>query len=175
MSVVLDASALIAMLKGEKGATILAQDTMPGARFFPEARLNFAENLLARNDAQEAIVFRGEDKSAQRLTFAVSDNGVPEEAMVSERRYYPERDTVTTEAGIRMGFLSNLHLTSGEDNGTGKGAGKDKGTGRAAQTKGKGKSWWSIYLQVKTARMHALMLEDELQKIEDEMEAMPYI
>ena len=63
----------------------------------------------------------------------------------------------------------------GEDNGTGNGAGKDKGTGRAAQTKGKGKSWWSIYLQVKTARMHALMLEDELQKIEDEMEAMPYI
>ena len=63
----------------------------------------------------------------------------------------------------------------GEDNGTGKGAGKDKGTGRAVQTKGKGKSWWSIYLQVKTARTHALMLEDELQKIEDELEAMPYI
>ena len=63
----------------------------------------------------------------------------------------------------------------GEDNGTGKGAGKDKGTGRAAQTKGKGKSWWSVYLQVQTARTHALMLEDELQKIEDEMEAMPYI
>jgi hypothetical protein len=63
----------------------------------------------------------------------------------------------------------------GEDKGTGKGAGKDKGTGRATQTKGKGKSWWSVYLQVKTARTHALMLEDELQKIEDELEAMPYI
>ena len=64
----------------------------------------------------------------------------------------------------------------GKDNDdTGKGAGKDKGTGRDAQTKGKGKNWWSIYLQVKTARTHALMLEDELQTIEDELEAMPYI
>ena len=63
----------------------------------------------------------------------------------------------------------------GEDKGTGKGAGKDKGTGRAAQTKGQGKSWWSVYLKVKTARMHALMLEDELQVIEDEMEAMPFL
>jgi cytochrome c-type biogenesis protein CcmF len=62
---------------------------------------------------------KGANYDAQRLTFAVSDNGAPEEAMVSERRYYPERDTVTTEAGIRMGFLSNLHLTAGEDNGTG--------------------------------------------------------
>ena len=61
----------------------------------------------------------------------------------------------------------------GKDNDdTGKGAGKDKGTGRAAQTKGKGKSWWSVYLLVKTARTHALSLEDELQKIEDELEAM---
>ena len=36
---------------------------MPGARFFPDARLNFAENLLRRNDDGDAIVFRGEDKA----------------------------------------------------------------------------------------------------------------
>jgi acetoacetyl-CoA synthetase len=56
---------------GEKGARTLADgDKMPGAQFFPDARLNFAENLLRRADCQEAIVFRGEDKAATRLSFA---------------------------------------------------------------------------------------------------------
>jgi cytochrome c-type biogenesis protein CcmF len=62
---------------------------------------------------------KGANYEAQRLTFAVANDGTLEEAMVSERRYYPERDTVTTEAGIRIGLLSNLHLTAGEDDGTG--------------------------------------------------------
>ena len=33
---------------------------MPGARFFPQARLNFAENLLRYDDEQPALVFRNE-------------------------------------------------------------------------------------------------------------------
>jgi putative ribosome biogenesis GTPase RsgA len=33
---------------------------MPGARWFPQARLNFAENLLQRRDDATAIVFWGE-------------------------------------------------------------------------------------------------------------------
>lgn len=33
---------------------------MPGVRFFPEARLNFAENLLRYADEQPALVFRNE-------------------------------------------------------------------------------------------------------------------
>ena len=41
---------------------------IPGARFFPDARLNFAENLLKRRDDEEAIVFRGEDKVEKRVT-----------------------------------------------------------------------------------------------------------
>ena len=42
--------------------TVLENPTvMPGARWFPEARLNFAENLLRRRDGTPAIVFRGED------------------------------------------------------------------------------------------------------------------
>src|SRR5256886_5464171 len=41
---------------------------MPGARWYPEARLNFAENLLRRRDASTAIVFWGEDKVRRRLT-----------------------------------------------------------------------------------------------------------
>ncbi|CAA7625013.1 Acetyl-coenzyme A synthetase 1 [Candidatus Terasakiella magnetica] len=43
---------------------------MPGAVWFPEARLNFAENLLRRNDEADALVFWGEDKVKRRLSFA---------------------------------------------------------------------------------------------------------
>src|ERR1051325_7946726 len=42
---------------------------MPGARFFPEARLNFAENLLRRSDGGDAIVFRGESGATRRLSW----------------------------------------------------------------------------------------------------------
>ena len=37
-------------------------EKMPGAAFFPDARLNFAENLLKKTGLADAIVFRGEDK-----------------------------------------------------------------------------------------------------------------
>ena len=40
---------------------------MPGARFFPDARLNFAENLLRRQDDDVVIVFSGEDQVRRRL------------------------------------------------------------------------------------------------------------
>ena len=47
---------------GDKGERLLVDgDRMPGARFFPDARLNFAENLLRRRDDDPAIIFRGED------------------------------------------------------------------------------------------------------------------
>ena len=54
---------------GRKGDVVLENgDAMPGARFFPEARLNFAENLLRDGGAAEALVFRAEDKVVRRLT-----------------------------------------------------------------------------------------------------------
>ncbi len=58
---------------GDKGERRLVDgDRMPGARFFPDAKLNFAENLLARAGAPEddAIVFRAEDKAGGRLSWA---------------------------------------------------------------------------------------------------------
>ncbi len=55
---------------GEKGERALVDgERMPGARFFPDARLNFAENLLRRNDEGDAIVFRGEDRAQRRLSW----------------------------------------------------------------------------------------------------------
>ncbi|WP_159946640.1 acetoacetate--CoA ligase [Rhizobium sp. 18065] len=65
-------------VKGDKGSIDLVDgDVMLKARFFPEARLNFAENLLARAGDGDALIFRGEDKvsqrwSWQRLTATVS-------------------------------------------------------------------------------------------------------
>ncbi len=54
---------------GDKGRTVLVDgDKMPGARWFPEARLNYAENLLQNRDAGEALVFWGEDKVKRRLS-----------------------------------------------------------------------------------------------------------
>ncbi len=56
---------------GDKGERLIAdRGKMPGARFLPDATLNFAENLLRRSDDGEAIVFRGEDKAQSRMTFA---------------------------------------------------------------------------------------------------------
>ena len=54
---------------GEKGTQIvLDADKMPGARWFSEARLNYAENLLQRRDDGEALVFWGEDKVKRRMS-----------------------------------------------------------------------------------------------------------
>ena len=48
---------------GEKGAAPFIEDgdRMPGARFFPRARLNYAENLLRLRGEAPAIIFRRED------------------------------------------------------------------------------------------------------------------
>ena len=45
-------------------------DKMPGAKWFPGARLNFAENLLRRRDTADALVFWGEDRVRRRLSYA---------------------------------------------------------------------------------------------------------
>ncbi|MEQ1774515.1 MAG: acetoacetate--CoA ligase [Burkholderiales bacterium] len=53
-----------------QGDTILIdRDRMPGARWFPEARLNFAENLLRRRDRSTAIVFWGEEQLKSRVSW----------------------------------------------------------------------------------------------------------
>jgi acetoacetyl-CoA synthetase len=55
-------------VRGEHGARALVDGgKMPGARFFPDGRLNFAENLLRRRDTGDAIVFWGEDKVKRRV------------------------------------------------------------------------------------------------------------
>ncbi len=56
-------------VRGVKGSRIIEDATrMPGARFFPDARLNFAENLLWRTDDRPALVFNGENRVHRSMT-----------------------------------------------------------------------------------------------------------
>jgi acetoacetyl-CoA synthetase len=54
-----------------KGSRVLIDgDRMPGARWYPDARLNFAENLLRQRDTGTALVFWGENRVKRRVTHA---------------------------------------------------------------------------------------------------------
>ena len=53
-----------------KGERVIADpDKLPGARFFPDARFNFADNLLRRRDGGDAIVFWGETEVRRRVSW----------------------------------------------------------------------------------------------------------
>ncbi len=98
-SLLWDYSGVVAETKGDR--VLVDADKMPGARFFPDARLNYAENLLRRRDDGTAIVFNGEGR-VQRT--------------VSYRELYDDVSRVTAAlraagigAGDRVaGYLPNL-------------------------------------------------------------------
>lgn len=59
------------VIAGERGEPVLINgDRMPGATWFPHAKLNFAENLLRRREDAEAIVFWNEAGRQSSLSFA---------------------------------------------------------------------------------------------------------
>ncbi len=56
--------------QGER--TLIDADRMPGAQYFPDANLNYAENLLkhaTRDKGADALVFWGEDKVRRRVSW----------------------------------------------------------------------------------------------------------
>jgi acetoacetyl-CoA synthetase len=54
-----------------KGGTVLVDgDRMPGAHWFPEARLNLGENLLRRGDRGDALVFWDERGPQRRVSYS---------------------------------------------------------------------------------------------------------
>lgn len=58
------------VIASERGERVLVDgDRMPGAKWFPDARLNFAENLLSRRDDAPAIVFWNELGRQNQLSF----------------------------------------------------------------------------------------------------------
>jgi acetoacetyl-CoA synthetase len=59
------------VIASKKGATVLVDgERMPGAKWFPEARLNYAENLLRRGDRGDAFVFWDETGFRRRLSYS---------------------------------------------------------------------------------------------------------
>ncbi|MEK9673326.1 MAG: acetoacetate--CoA ligase [Rhodospirillaceae bacterium] len=62
-----DYTGVIGSAWGDK--VLVDGDKMPGAKWFPCARVNYAENLLRRRDDGEAIVFYGETGVTRRFTF----------------------------------------------------------------------------------------------------------
>jgi len=90
------------VIAGRRGETVLQNGgQMPGARFFPDASLNFAENMLRRRDDAPAAIFRGEGGVTRTLSHrALYD-------LVS--RIGQALDAAGIEEGDRVaGFLPNL-------------------------------------------------------------------
>ena len=55
---------------GKKGERVLIDgEKMPGASWFPDAELNFAENLLRYRDAQAALVFTNEHGARTEISY----------------------------------------------------------------------------------------------------------
>ncbi|WP_353057053.1 AMP-binding protein [Microbulbifer sp. VAAF005] len=57
------------VIAADKGDETLGNDSMPGAQWFPQARLNFAENLLRYRDDKAALVERLENGSRRELSY----------------------------------------------------------------------------------------------------------
>ncbi len=55
--------------RGERSGSAGAETAFSEVRFLPDARLNFAENLLRRNGPETAIVFVGETGERRELSF----------------------------------------------------------------------------------------------------------
>ncbi len=89
-----------------RGTRVLVDgDKMPGAAFFPDARLSFAENLLRRRDDADAMVFRGENQVRRRLDYVQVYDQVSRLAQALEAAGVGAGDRVA-------GFLPNLPETA---------------------------------------------------------------
>src|SRR5688500_9044302 len=94
-----DFCGVVAETKG--GRALADSDKMPGARFFPHARLNFAENLLRTRGSGDAILFRGEDKVRRRLSW--------DELHAEVSRLQQALDAAGVKPGDRVaGFVANM-------------------------------------------------------------------
>ncbi|MFZ5592174.1 MAG: acetoacetate--CoA ligase, partial [Bacillota bacterium] len=79
-------------------------DKMPGARWFLDARLNFAQNLLRYRDEQTALIFQGEGRPAEKISYAGLHNLVSRTARALEALGVKQGDRV-------VGFMPNMIKT----------------------------------------------------------------
>jgi len=89
---------------GELEPVLEHPEAMPGARFYPRARLNFAENLLRHRDAHPALIFRNEWGHARELSYA--------ELAVQVGRFAQALRAAGVRAGDRVaGLMPNMPET----------------------------------------------------------------
>ncbi|MFC1750752.1 acetoacetate--CoA ligase [Pseudomonadota bacterium] len=86
-------------------STVLAdKEKMPGAKWFQGARLNFAENLLYRNDDKAAIIFWGEDRYKREISYKELNSSVAQLAAAM-------RDLGITTGDRVAAFMPNMPET----------------------------------------------------------------
>ena len=90
---------------GAPGTTALENpDQMPGARWFPDARLNFAENLLRHRDDNPAIIFKSETGETAQYSYAELYGAVAQTAAALRSAGVEKDDRVA-------GYMPNLPET----------------------------------------------------------------
>jgi len=90
---------------GTPGTTVLENpDQMPGARWFPDARLNFAENLLRYRDDTPAIIFKSETGETTQYSYAELYRAVAQTAAALKSAGVEKDDRVAA-------FIPNLRET----------------------------------------------------------------
>ncbi|AOU99596.1 acetoacetate--CoA ligase [Acidihalobacter yilgarnensis] len=89
---------------GEFEPALIDGDCMPGARWFPDMRLNFAANLLRHRDANPALIFRNEWGHARTLSYAELHTEVARFADALRRAGVRQGDRVA-------GYLPNIPET----------------------------------------------------------------
>ncbi|HEX4985684.1 MAG TPA: acetoacetate--CoA ligase [Burkholderiales bacterium] len=93
------------VIAGTRDERVLVDaDRMPGAKWFPDSRLNFAENLLRRRDDAPAMIFRGEDKVRRSMSFAEVYDAVSRTAQALAAAGVKEGDRVAA-------FMPNMPET----------------------------------------------------------------
>jgi len=97
-----DFCGVIAQSRGER--VLVDGHRMPGAQWFPDAKLNYAQNLLRRRDDETAMVFWGEDKVRRRMTFAEVYGAVSRTAQALSAAGVKEGDRVAA-------FMPNMPET----------------------------------------------------------------
>jgi acetoacetyl-CoA synthetase len=97
-----DFCGVVAETRGER--VLVDGGKMPGAKWFPDAQLNFAENLLRRRDDDTAMVFWGEDKVRRRMSYAEVYDAVSRTAQALSAAGVKEGDRVAA-------FMPNMPET----------------------------------------------------------------
>ena len=88
-------------VEGEWNGPIYEGENIFSAKWFPQSKLNFAENMLKNRSDNEALIFRCEDRISQTLSFAELYNQVSKTAQHLKELGVTKGDRVA-------GFLPNF-------------------------------------------------------------------